>query len=368
MQPLAQGIYTADQVKAVLHSASREIRFRYDLLDGTNVFKRTLTNVLSGHVENNTFADIKRTAKFTLQDDGAINFLSDRIQPFALLKMPDGNFVSWALGVFMLSSPKRKSDTTGHVIRDVDAYDLLQVLKDDKVTDRYTVPAGANYIAALKTLLDGAGLTSQNLTACASVLPVSLDWPPGTAKLQIANDLLSTINYKSLTIYEVGQAVAQPYVLPSARAGDYTYVDDSLSVTFPEVEQSLDLFGVPNKWVLVVSEADQATLTSAYTNSNPASPTSTVNRGRTIVNFGTETGVDQPTLDAKVQRLAFEASQVYEEVALETAIMPMHSDNDMITLTFSALGISANYSESSWAFDLQAGAKMKHIVRKVVTI
>ena len=360
--------YPLAQINDALHSSNRELKFRYDLLSSTNVFKRTLTKVLSGHVENNALANIKRIAKFTLQDDETINFLSDRIQPFALLKMPDGNFASWALGVFLLSSPKRKADVAGNVIREVDAYDLLQVLLDDKVTDRYTIPLGTNYIAALKTLLDSAGITSQNLTACASVLPASLDWAPGTDKLTIINALLGAINYWSLFFDVYGLAVAQPYVLPSNRASDYTYKDDLQSVTFPEVEQDLDLFAIPNKWVITVTEPDQSVLTSLYTNVNPASLTSTVSRGRTIVSFLTDTAVDQPTLDAKVQRQAFEDSQVYETVLLETAIMPMHSENDMLTLIFSPLGISANYNELSWGFDLVAGGRMKHSIRKNVAI
>lgn len=277
----------------------------------------------------------------------------------------------WAefpLGVFLLSSPKRKTDTSLNVIREIAAYDQLQVLMDDKVTDRYTVTAGTNYITAIGTLLTGAGVTSQNLTARSSVLPVSLDWPPGTSKLIIINALLGAINYWSLFFDAFGIAVARPYVLPSSRASDYTYQDDSKSVTFPDMEQNLDLFSIPNKWVITVTEPDQTVISSTYTNTNALSPTSTVGRGRTIVDFTTDTGADQTTLNAKVQRLAFEASQVYEEVTLETAIMPMHSENDMIMLTFSTLGISDKYSESSWAFDLRAGARMKHSVRKIVAI
>jgi len=368
MLSLQSGVYTASQVDSALHSASREVHFQYTLLDKFNNFKKVLSNVTSGNVANNCLADIKRTATFSMLEDASINFLSDRIQPFLLIKMPDGNYVPFPLGVFLLSSPKRKTDTSLNVIREVTAYDQLQVLMDDRVTDRYTIAAGTNYITAARTLLTGAGILSVNLTTTASVLPTALDWPPGTPKLTIINILLGAINYWTLYFDAYGVAVATPYVLPSARASDYSYKNDSLSVTFPEMEQDLDLFSIPNKWLLTVTEPDQSVLVSTYTNINPASHTSTVNRGRTIVSFTTDTGADQPTLDAKVQRLAFGDSQVYETVDLETAIMPMHSENDMLTLVFSPLSISANYNELSWGFDLVAGSKMKHHIQKVVSI
>jgi len=88
MLPLARNGYTAAQVDAAFHAPTRQIQFRYDLLDSTNAFKKTLTTVTDGSIAYDTTQQIKRTAQFTLQDDGNINFLSDRIQPFALLKMP----------------------------------------------------------------------------------------------------------------------------------------------------------------------------------------------------------------------------------------------------------------------------------------
>jgi hypothetical protein len=370
IQTLSKNGYTAAQVMAALHGSNRTMTFRYELLDAQNRFKSPLTGVvLSGSVANNALADIKRTARFSLLEDGSVNFLSDRIKPYARLRMSDGGWAEWPLGVFVLSTPPRKASSSGVVTREVEAYDLLQVVKDDKVTDRYTVAAGVNYIAAVKSLLDGAGLTLQNLTATDKTLPAARDWPPGTEKLSIINDLLGAINYRSLFFDEDGQAVAQPYVSPQDRASEYTYADNDESVIFPEMEQSLDLFSVPNKWTLVVSEPDRTPLTSSYTNSNASSPTSTVSRGRTIVDYRElQEAADQASLDAKVQRLAFEASQVYEEVSFDTGIMPQHSDSDVYTLEFTALGISAKYSEQSWEMPLKAGARMKHKIRRVVNI
>jgi len=369
LQSLSRNGYTVDQVKKALHASNRHLAFRYDLLDSHNKFKRRLDNVLATSVSNNALADIKRTARFMLRDDSSIDFLSDRIKPWVRLKMPDGRYAEFPQGVFILSTPPRKVNAAGVVTRVVEAYDLLQVLTDDKVADRYTVAAFTNYIAAVKTVLDSVGLTDQNLTPIDKALPTARDWAPGTTKLQIINDLLGAINYRSLIMDENGFAVAQPYVSPAVRASEYTYADDDQSVIFPEVEQGLDLFAIPNKWVLVCSESDREPLVSTYTNDNPDSLTSTVSRDRTIVDYREgEEAADQASLDAKVLRSAFEASQVYEQVSLDTAIMPMHSDSDCFTLTFSVLGISAKYSETEWSFELKAGAKMKHWIRRVISI
>jgi len=581
MQPLARSGYTNSEVDAALHAANRTVDFRYDLLDSSNAYKSPLTTVIGASVANNNLAQIKRTARFTIRDDGAINYLSDRIKPYARLKMPDvtrvtdnynlsfdgvddyislnsasttgsftvecwiknnqitkdtmflsnggpsyfrvtlnklfvsisaggqktlsgltpllqdifyhvaftydgttlkiylngvldnssiigiamtpfnltrigrwvdvdqrslngliddirlwnvartqsqiaasmnsqlvgneiglvgywkfdegigltafdstanGNngtltngpawvkeglnktvvpssYVEFPLGVFLLSTPPRKAEPSGKIRREVEAYDQLQVLMDDVVDVRYSIAAGVNYIVAVKALLDSAGITSQNLTATTSTLPAARDWDPGTTKLQIINDLLGAINYRSLFFDENGIATAIPYQSPAARASEYTYIDDSLSVIFPEVEQALDLFGIPNKWTLVLSEPDRSVLTSSYTNSNPSSLTSTVSRGRTISRYlPNQEAADQTTLDALAVRIAFEQSQVFETVTFETAICPYHGDSDVYTLVFSALGINAKYSEVSWEFELKAGAKMKHTIRKIVYV
>lgn len=369
MLALSRNGYTADQVKTALHSANRTMHFRYELLNAQNQFKAHLTNVLSGRVSNNALAQIKRTATFSIQDDGSINFLTDRIKPYALLKMADGGWTEWPLGVFIPTTPPRRSDAAGVVTRDVEAYDLLQILVDDKVADRYTITTGVNYITSVKSLLDGAGISAQNLTATDKVLPAARDWEPGTTKLNIINDLLGAINYRSLWFDENGVAIAQPYMTPKVRSSEYTYADDDDSVIFPNVQQSLDLFAIPNRWVLYVSEADRATLRSVYTNTSPSSPTSTVNRGRTIMAEPAQfEAADQSTLDALAERKAFESSQVYESVEFETAIMPQHSDLDVYTLEYSALGLSAKYTETQWEFELRAGARMRHVIRQVVSI
>lgn len=360
---------TATAPRQVVIEGSRRFSFRYELLDGDNNFKGDLENVTAGSIEHNWLADIKRTGRFTLRDSGGIDFLSDRIKPYIRLHLPPygpNDFVEWPQGVFLLSSPSRSADATSAAFRDVEAYDAAQVYSDDLVVARYTVDAGDRYTDAVSDLL---GDVPKNITASTSTLPTAREWEPGTSKLKIINELLGSVNYESLSFDEEGVAIVRPYMSPADRSSEYTYADDDVSVLLPEITQEFDLFSIPNRWVLVVSEPDRAPLTATYTNSNAASPTSTVRRGRTIVDFRTEQdAADQAALDDKVSRLAFEASQVYEAVEFETGLMPIHSGNDVYRVEFAPLALSAKYSEHTWSLQLSVGATMRHRARRVVTV
>lgn len=361
--------YTAAQVEAALHAPARVMAFRYELYDKTGGFKRHLSSVLSGVVEYNALAEIKRTAKFELEDTGGVDFLTDRIKPVARLRMTGGGWVEWPLGMFMMATAPRRVDGTGRVYRGVEAYDLAQILVDDKVTTRYTVSAGANVVEEVRALLEGAGITVHNITRSSKTLPAPRDWDRGTSKLTIINDLLRLIVYDDLHFDGDGTAIVRPYVSPDQRASEYTYKADGKSVVFPDAEQSLDLWGVPNHWVLVVSESDTDVMVSEYTNANANSPTSTTNLGRTIVHTETVDADSQASLDEMVRRKAFEDSQVYDTVQMGTAVMPFHAHRDVFTLDYSPLTSAAvKYEEVMWAFELNAKARMKHIIRRIVTV
>lgn len=346
----------------------RRWSFRYELLDETNMKLDDLANVESAKIEENWLADIKRTATFHLHETQYIDYLSDRIRPWVRLHLPpfgDDDWVEWSQGVFLLSTPTRSVTESHHVHRDVDGYDLLQILADDKVPTRYVVTAGTLYTAAINALLPSAA----NVHASTLVVPTDLEWDPGTTKLAIVNDLLSTINYESLSVDEAGVFQVRAYQSPSTRGPEYTYADDQVGLMLPEVEQTLDLFSVPNQWTRVVSQPDRTALSSTYTNTDPGSLTSTVRRGRTITDFATvQDAADQATLDGIVARVAFEASQVYEAIDFRTGMMPIHSGNDVYRITFSTLGINDVYAEHKWSMELKAGAPMVHRARRVVAV
>lgn len=345
-------------------STDRHVSFAFELLDSDNRHKRWLDDVVqgSGQVANNALAEIKRTARFEVVEGSDIDWLADRIKPWAIL-----NGISYPLGIFLPSSPTRRH-SRGVVVRHVEAYDQAVILREDKVDSRYTVAAGANYIAQARVVLESAGITEMNLTPSSKTLPAAREWDPGTPKLQIVNDLFGAINYRSLYFDSDGLAVGEPYLSPTTAPARHLYATDDASLVLAGAEEELDLFDISNKWVLYTSQPDQASLRSVYTNTNPGSPTSTVSRGRTIVDFRRVEAADQPALDAKVARLAFEASQVYTAVNFSTAIVPDHGESDVIDFVHSGLGISARYVEHTWELPLVAGGAMRHRIRRVVTV
>jgi hypothetical protein len=350
-------------------TGTRRWSFRYELLDSANVKIGDLSNVKAAKVDQNWLADIKRTATFTVAEVDYIDYLSDRIKPWAILHLPPygpSDWVEWPLGVFVLSTPTRSITDAQHVHREVAGYDLLQVLADETIHPRQVVTAGTLYTTAIWILLGECCATVDwNTTA----VPVDIEWEPGTSKLKIINDLLGAINYESLSVDEDGLYQVRRYQPPSERAPEYTYADDHQGLMLPDAEQTVDLFSVPNHWVRVHSSPDRVALSSEYTNSDPGSLTSTVRRGRTITDWATVNDVaDQLTLDAMVARIAFEASQVYEVFTFKTGLNPLHSGNDVYRIIYSPLAIDDLYSEHSWSLSLRAGAAMTHRARRLVNL
>lgn len=278
----------------------------------------------------------------------------------------DEPIAEWPQGVFVLATPKRNTDRTMAILRDVEAYDQLQVLADDLIDTRVVAVSGDNYIDVVDGLL---GDLPSNLTPTTKVLRRTREWEIGTPKLQIANELIDSINYGSLFFDEHGVAQAEPYVLPGDRAVEHTYQDDLDSVILPEVTHEFDLFANANKWVLLVSDPDSPALKYVLVNDDPASPTSTVARGRTITDFRTLTDIpDLATLQEKAELYASNANEVWETIEWSSPIMPFHSIYDVYKFRFLALNLEEKYLETSWDFQCKAGSVMRHSCRRIVKL
>jgi hypothetical protein len=304
----------------------------------------------------------------TIPETTEINYLSDRIQPHMEIKMPDGFWLSYPLGVFLLSTPTRHDEVNG-VYREIEAYDGLIVLDDDKFLQRHNIPAGTKYTEAVKDILRGAGITKYQVAEKDDTLSSDKEFKIGTSKLQAVNELLSAINYTPIWQDAGGYYVSNQYVSPADKREDYTYEDNELSVLYNGIEEELDLSEVANSWVVTQSNPDDAPLVSTKENYSEESPTSITNMGRAIVDFREVDDIsDQATLDAYVERIAFEASQVFGKLKFKTALMPFHEYSDVLKVKYDAMKIDYKFAETGWTMQLRAGGEMTHEARRVVNV
>lgn len=370
MISLAVNSYMEDAIISQLHASTgnRDTKIRYELLNYNNI-KIGEVSAISGKVGLNSLAEIKRTGSFTLKDSDTkdIDWLNDRIRPVFCLRMPDSGFAEWSLGIFLLSSPRRQ-EINLKIQRDVEAYGQSLILREDKYDTRYRIVAGSKYTTAITGIINSAGISRVNLPDHPGTLAVDKEFEIGTPKLIAINELLAAINYSSLWVDESGYFVAQPYKLPSERESEYAYKNDRFSVIHNGAAEDVDLFNVPNKWVVVASNPENEPLVGRYINNNPASMTSTYNRHRVITDYREVKDIfDQETLDNYTKRIAYNASDIYGTLEFTTALMPHHSFLDCLFVEHTDLGVSAKYIETSWEMDLTAGI-MRHSARRVIHI
>lgn len=285
----------------------------------------------------------------------------------------EGEWLEYSLGIFLLSSPE-KVEQGNEVYRDIEAYDKSIILDEDKFTERYTIKSGTRYDLAIIKILKEARIDKYNIEETDKVLPNDSEFEPGVSKLEVINELLDAINFTPLWVDEWGYCTASRYIPPSERSADYEYLDDELSVIENGSSEELDLYNVPNRWLVTYEnvdggEDDKIFLQSVYENTDWNSPTSIVNRGRVIVDYRTIDEIaDQDALDAYTKRIAEEASQIYGKIKFTTANMPFHSYMDIIRIRNQTLEIDHDYTETSWKIPLETGGKMQHEGRRVVNI
>lgn len=353
-----------EEIKA-LHS-SRVVSFRYDLLDRYD-HKVGEIEGKGGNVKFNSLAEIKRTGKFNFKatDLDNVDWITAKIQPFMIIN----NKYHYSLGVFHISSPEKKL-INGEIFRSVEAYDNNIVLVEDKIDKRTIIPKGSNYVTTVKQIINGAGLLKLEIAHSDLKTSIDKEYEVGTSKLDIINDLLAEVNYNSLWMDNMGFARSEPYLIPTERTIEYDYRNNDISVIIKNSSsEELDSFSVPNKFILTATNPEREVLLAKFTNDNPISPLSTVNRGRNIVLFQKIDDIaDQVTLNARVRRLAYEKSNVYGKFIFNTALMPHHENSDCLYCEHTDLGIQGKYIEESWSMTLEHGGIMNHICKEVINI
>ncbi len=363
-----KGISHKDVMKAL--SNNREIKFRYDLLNKDDIKIGELIAKDSGNtIDYNSNAQIKRIGRFLFKENelSEIDWLNDRVRPVFLIKVKE-NWLEYPQGVFLITSPTRRIENNS-IWRSVEAYDGSLILHEDLFVDRFFIAAGSKYTDVINNILNSAGIWKTNISQSDLIISNSKEFEIGTSKLDVINKLLSEINYESLHVDSNGIFRSSVYQIPSKKNVEHIYKVDKNSVIHDGMEDRIDLFKVPNKWVTYVSNPENESLVSIFENNIETSMTSIPSRGRTIVDIKSINDIaDQDTLDNYNIRRANESTMVINKLVFESAIMPFHSHKNILFVKNDELSIANKYVEKRFKIELKNGGKMTHECERVVVI
>lgn len=347
-------------------TVNRTTTVSVELLTAAEAIAGTLDGVRGGSVVYTAAKSVHGSASLTVADNGqAVDWLSARIRPVVTVE----GYGDTALGVFLVSEAPESWGDTGRVWS-VKLLDKNTILDQDAVDAAYALDAGTVVTTAIVALIESTGEANIAITPSAATLVNPLVWPAGTTKLQIVNDLLSTINYFSLFTNGDGQYRGEPYVKPASRPTVWDFLDGSDCIYLPTLTKDVDLFAIPNKVIAITTgDGTTAALTSTATNTDATSPYSTVSRGRTItyVASGVE-AADQATLDAFAERRLIELTTPTASIEIQHAFVPDLAFNRAVRFRRAPASIDARHVVSKLEVSLDPTALAKATLTEVVDL
>ena len=259
-----------------LYSAHRRPSWRFVLLNRADEPLRELDEVVGGDCEIVARSRLGLSGNVQLLHVGsALDWRNERMQ--AIYDPGITGVEPWAVGTFLFSSPEEFYSEAG-LEYEVVLSSKLQLLDVSVLRSTFSLPAGANIVAAVTDLIRSVGETRVASTPSDRVLRSGMVWEPGESKLTIINDLLTAINYWSLWVDGAGQFRVEPYVAPGDRAVRHEFVQGPGAIHAAEWSRSRDEASIPNV-VVVTSQGtdDEEGFVGVAVNDDPADPYSIVN-------------------------------------------------------------------------------------------
>lgn len=264
------------------------IRWSFEVLDSEDRPLGALDGVTGGSAELVAQAVLGGSGNLELDRRQDIDWMSHRVRA----TFHDGDD-SWPVGTYLLSSPTERHN--GFVVTyDVGLLTKMNVIAEDTVEDRYSVPAGTVVVPLVVALIESTGETRIAATDSDSALSAGLTWEAGTSKLTVINDLLQAAGYWSLWCDGSGLFRVEPYTNPADRPVAFEFAHGEASIHFPDWEREQDHTSVPNRFIAIgQGDEEEPPLVGVATNEDPDSPYSYQSRGRWIT--ATEEGVEGDT-------------------------------------------------------------------------
>ena len=364
--------------ESIWRAPARATGWRIELLDRTDAFVEDITAyVTTGSLDWNAFRSIIGGGELSLAESlDRIDWISARIkttflmQPFTLgaARGTAQPIIEVPMGVWIPArySPEMKEwGSTAQLV----LLDKLAILDQDRLPSVYSLAAGANIVAAVRLLIQGAGELRHEIGTSSATLRQARAWEAGTARLTIINELLEAAGFTSLWVDNVGIFRAEPYVSPGDRPVVWDFSGSETSVTLPEYAEDFDMHAIPNRFVCVGNGSqDEVALIGVAENRDPNSPYSYQNRGRwvTEVEDGVDAATQQIIDELALRRLADSATPAVR-MGLEHLPIAIPSGDTHIPLRVDNVVLSPNGVRSTIAeltIALEYNGKMNSTLRR----
>lgn len=252
-----------------------QLSYEYYVVDPLTWKDRSrLLDVTSASVKRNTTSTTRGSATFEVTAD-----VGECYVRAYLIAVQNGARERVQLGTYLVQTPRSSGD--GKVTRYLlEAYTPLMELKEKQPPLGYSLLKGDNIMRAV------CGLARENLrapvVACSSGDILRSDFVANTADswLSFLSDLAANAK-RHIDLDESSRVIFPPNQEVAALQPVWTYTDDNSSILYSDHSVERDLFGIPNVVQVVYSDGTDHFEAWAV-NDDPASPTSTVARGRTI--------------------------------------------------------------------------------------
>ena len=318
---------------------------------------KTIDTATSASIQRDSTAETLETASLNATDEyseiyvrtylltssstghGDIPALSDFLETDEdLPPEPERNRIP--LGTFLIQTPKDSYDGKVHTFS-YDMYSPLLELKDDKPPIGYYVPKGSNAMSYVSSLcMDHCRVpvipaTSDYLVEEDFVAESDDTW------LSFISDLAALAKFE-IALDELSQIIFKPIQDIRALQPVWVYTDDNSSILYPTVDNSRDLYGIPNVIEVIYTDSTNGTMTCRIENDDPDSPTSTVSRGRTVLFRETSPSFSGPPTEEDLRR--YTVNLLVEKSTLEYSVSYSHGYcpvriGDCVVLNYTRAGL-----------------------------
>ena len=304
----------------------------------------------------NSQSMIKCSLRGRFIPDQEINYLKDELQPILITEDAE-----YPLGIFRASTVSAAGGMEGSMVS-IEAFDRCWLLDEAKTENIIHISAGAAYISEIEKLLTAAGIYSYLADPSDAVFSTDReDWPVGTSRLKIINQLLEEMGFEPVFFDNYGTAQLRRYRPPSAEGivRHYSATDVLRLPMGTDYRQETDIFDSPNVFICICSNADNSgVLTATAENNSPLSDKSIINRGLRIPKI---TKIDQVAGQAELQTIAnrFRDESLLSGYTTGIEILPEagHLLGDVVSVDHPDIG--GIYREQSWSMSLSPEMLMR---------